>query len=71
MSDVLTFTGGKRCAECDEQIEPKRVRAVPDARCCIQCQKDRDEARLRALNRANCGGRESVRTKRSTITIQW
>ena len=71
MTNVLSFTGGKRCTECDEQIAPKRLAAKPDARLCTTCQQERDLAMAKAVNRAHSGGRESMRTKRSTITITW
>ena len=71
MTNILSFTGGKRCAECDEQISPKRLAAQPDARLCTACQQERDMVRAKAVSMAHSGGRESVRTKRSTITIAW
>ena len=30
------------CAECDEQISPKRMAAIPWARYCIHCQDNQD-----------------------------
>lgn len=30
------------CAECDEQISPRRLKAIPWARYCITCQEHRD-----------------------------
>lgn len=71
MSNVVAFTGGKRCADCEEQISPKRLAAKPDARLCTPCQQERDMTLAKAVNMAHSGGRESVRTKRSTITIEW
>jgi len=31
------------CLECDEAISPKRLKAVPWARCCIRCQEAADQ----------------------------
>jgi phage/conjugal plasmid C-4 type zinc finger TraR family protein len=30
------------CEECDEPIPAPRLKAVPNAACCIQCQSERD-----------------------------
>lgn len=37
---VLTFTGGKRCEDCDEQIDPRRLRINPRAKLCTSCERD-------------------------------
>lgn len=72
MSKVVSFTGGKRCAECDEQINPKRLQAVPDARLCIACERDRDEQRATAMRRLDEVGRNRVSVQsRASITIKW
>jgi len=42
MSEVVYFTGGKRCAECDEQIDPRRLRARPGAKRCVSCEALRE-----------------------------
>lgn len=34
MSNVVPFTGGKRCIVCNDQIDPLRVRANPDVATC-------------------------------------
>lgn len=38
MAELLAFTGGRRCDECDEQIPPRRLRAQPDAARCVACE---------------------------------
>lgn len=57
---VVGFRGGKRCLECDEQIDPKRLRAKPDAQLCIECERARDDARLRAVTTVNQCARGSI-----------
>jgi RNA polymerase-binding transcription factor DksA len=47
---VVQFTGGKRCSECEEQIEPARLRVQPSARLCVDCQMDRERRRHRLLS---------------------
>ena len=36
------------CSECEEEIEPKRLEAVPWARYCLECQELADRGLLRA-----------------------
>lgn len=72
MGNVIGFTDGKHCANCDEQISPKRLQANPDARLCTNCQKDRAMAMVELVNQVNqCGrNRHSVQS-RAAITIKW
>ena len=49
---VLTFTGGKRCDECDEQIDPRRLRLNRDAKLCTSCEQDWELKQRTALNSA-------------------
>ena len=46
MADVVPFpaaqAGGRLCVDCEEQIDPKRVRARPDTRRCLPCQRLRE-----------------------------
>jgi hypothetical protein len=62
--NVIPFTGGKRCIECGEQIPPKRVMAVPNARKCAPCQTQREVEVHRHLKNA------PLRAK-SSVTIRW
>ena len=41
------------CQECEEEIHPKRLAAVPWAKCCIRCQEaaDRNLEEMRAPSR--------------------
>jgi len=32
------------CEECEEEIHPRRLKAVPWAACCVRCQEQRDQA---------------------------
>lgn len=69
MSNVVTFTGGRRCVDCDEQISPLRLRAKPDARTCVNCQCNRDRvvaATMRMIDRMTPAARE-----RCSVTIKW
>src|SRR5215469_4136261 len=34
------------CLECEQEISPKRLKAVPWASCCIQCQEIADRERI-------------------------
>jgi len=34
------------CLECDQEISPKRLKAVPWASCCVQCQEIADRERV-------------------------
>jgi RNA polymerase-binding transcription factor DksA len=49
---VITFTGGKRCEECDEQIDPRRLRLNPRAKLCTGCEQDWELRQRTALNSA-------------------
>ena len=69
---VTNFTGGKRCRECDEQIDPRRVRAQPSASLCTDCQSDRDMAVRKAVNTLDSVSRGRITMKdRASITIKW
>jgi DnaK suppressor protein len=35
------------CIECEQEISPKRLKAVPWASCCIQCQEIADRERVK------------------------
>lgn len=72
MTNVIGFTGGKHCAECDEQIPPKRLQANPGASLCTDCQQERDMAMAKAVDQVNQWGRNrhSVQS-RASITIRW
>ena len=72
MTNVVCFTGGKRCAECDEQIAPKRLQASPGARLCTACQQDRDMSMAKAVNQLEqCGRNRHTVQSRGSITIKW
>lgn len=51
MPTVLTFTGGKRCEECEDQIDPRRLRINPKARLCTSCEQDWEMQQRAALSR--------------------
>lgn len=53
MAEVLQFTGGMRCKDCSEQIEPERLRLLPDTKRCQGCQVDHENA----IKRARMGSR--------------
>lgn len=52
MPKVIPFTGGKRCKDCGEQIEPVRIRFAPKAHRCIECQRDFEHAAAAARSAA-------------------
>jgi len=33
----------ERCEDCDEPIPEARRKALPGVRCCVKCQRERDE----------------------------
>lgn len=35
------------CIECEQEISPKRLKAVPWASCCVQCQEIADRERVK------------------------
>jgi RNA polymerase-binding transcription factor DksA len=39
---------GRRCAECGEEIAPRRVRAMPRATRCLECQRAAEAAAARS-----------------------
>ena len=68
-NNVVTFTGGKRCIECAEQIDPKRLKVQPDARKCIQCQRAKESevlSSLKLLDRCT-----ETKRNRASVTIRW
>lgn len=72
MTSIVTFTGGKRCVECEDQISPKRLQANPGARLCTQCQEGRDMAMCKAVNQVDqCGRNRQTVQSRHSITIKW
>jgi RNA polymerase-binding transcription factor DksA len=56
---VVAFTGGKRCKECGDQIEPVRVRVVPNSSLCVACARER-EHQIQLGLRADHPGRVTV-----------
>ena len=64
MTNVVPFSGGKRCISCDEQIDPRRLRAQPDARKCITCASESETEVMRVLKNAPLRAR-------SVIEITW
>lgn len=69
MSNVVSFNGGKRCIECDEQIDPKRLRVQPDAKKCTKCQENREQevlSSLKVLNQISPTKRE-----RASVVFRW
>ena len=69
MTNIVSFTGGKHCIECDEQIDPRRLKLQPEARKCIRCQQERENevlGSLKMLNRMTETTRE-----RASVTIRW
>src|SRR3974377_336639 len=40
------------CLECDEEISPKRLKALPWASCCVRCQEIADRERVKAEREA-------------------
>lgn len=50
---VLPFTGGKHCEDCDEQIDPRRLRINPNAKLCTSCEQDWELRQRTALNSAH------------------
>jgi DnaK suppressor protein len=40
------------CLECEQEISPKRLKAVPWASCCIQCQEIADRERVKLEHEA-------------------
>jgi DnaK suppressor protein len=40
------------CLECDEEISPKRLKALPWASCCVRCQEIADRERMKAEREA-------------------
>ena len=40
------------CLECEQEISPKRLKAVPWASCCIQCQEVADRERIKQEHEA-------------------
>ena len=48
MSEIVSFTGGKRCKDCGEQITPTRLKSVPDTSRCSECQREREAEIKRA-----------------------
>lgn len=72
MTNVVSFTGGKHCAECGEQISPKRLQVCPEARLCTACQQERDTTMAKAANTLNqCGRNRHTVQSRGSITIRW
>lgn len=47
--NVIEFTGGKRCKDCEFQIEPDRVKHNPDAKRCVSCQHEYEKRVTREL----------------------
>ena len=41
------------CVECDQEISPKRLAAVPWAACCVHCQDIADRAAREGMNYVN------------------
>lgn len=43
MAEIVSFpaekAGGRICVDCDDQINPKRLRASPATRRCVRCEK--------------------------------
>jgi RNA polymerase-binding transcription factor DksA len=69
MTNVITFTGGKRCIECDEQINPRRLRVLPGARKCRDCQEGREREFRTALKHLDrCS---ETKRDRASVTIRW
>ena len=68
MAEILFFTGGQCCQECGEQIDPKRLKAQPDARKCIDCQLEREEEISRTLNGLD---RTFTESQSATVTLRW
>ena len=52
MSSVIGFTGGKRCDECGDQINPRRLALFPNAKLCRTCEQEWEMQQAKALNRA-------------------
>lgn len=71
MTNVVAFSGGKRCRDCDEQINPRRLAVMPSADLCAKCQEDRDMTLRKVVDQMNCRGRESVKAKNARATIEW
>lgn len=51
MAEIASFTGGKRCEECGEQIAPRRVRLNPDTKTCTVCEQEWELQQRKILNR--------------------
>ncbi len=49
MGDLIQFHSKRRCNDCDEWINPRRLSAVPDTRTCTECGKARENVVDRAL----------------------
>lgn len=51
------------CASCEEEINPKRIQAVPGAKFCVACQEHQDSCinkpSFRGLNRLGAAGKFS------------
>lgn len=67
MENVISFTGGKRCISCDEQISPKRLMLVSEARKCIACQSLREDEIVKGLARF----RHQIQKEHSSVTIKF
>jgi len=52
MGRVVAPKFGRRCVDCDDQIDPKRVRISPSARRCRDCQTELEMRNQRALQGA-------------------
>lgn len=52
MADVIAFTGGKRCKDCNEQIDPQRLHKNPPATRCIDCQYEHERSIRRHVHAA-------------------
>lgn len=68
MSNVVAFTGGRRCLVCHDQIDPQRVRENPDLTTCdsgcqITCDADALDKQLAYQAMADAAA------KRDTLTL--
>lgn len=60
MTEVVAFTGGRRCEDCEAQITPARLRAEPRATRCVLCQDAHEREVLRELGNRRCGPHDVI-----------